>query len=129
MLSIKSTVAQAASAILWTASLTACSGTPVPQTQLTEAKVSTSAADAVGARTEPSASLHLKMAEDAIAAAEKFIADGKNAEALALLERATADAEVARTMAEAAVVEAKTIATTEKLETLRSDVGAQGGKS
>lgn len=129
MLRIKKPFAHAAGALLFVPLLAGCSGTPVPNTQLTEAKVSTSSAEAVGARTEPSAALHLKLAEDGIRDAELLIKEGKNEEALARLEYATADAELARSMAEAAVAKTQSEEAAAKLEKLRTAVSAAGGKS
>lgn len=52
-------------------------------------------AEAVGADDVPQASLHLQLAKEQIAAAEKLNADGDEAEAKSMLARAAADAELA----------------------------------
>ncbi len=54
-----------------------------------------SAADAVGAKNEPRAALHLKMAKDQLVRAEAFAKDGDEHEAAMMLDRARTDAEVA----------------------------------
>jgi hypothetical protein len=54
-----------------------------------------SAADAVGARNEPRAALHLKMARDQLVAAQTLANDGKEEDATRMLDRARTDAEVA----------------------------------
>jgi hypothetical protein len=54
-----------------------------------------SAADAVGARNEPRAALHLKMARDQLVAAQALANDGKDEEATRMLDRARTDAELA----------------------------------
>jgi hypothetical protein len=109
--------------------LTACASTPVPQTQLTDAKVSTSAAQAVGARDEPQAALHLKMAEDAIVEAEKWIAAGDNDAAIPVLERARADAELAQALTHLAKREDAAKAALGRVDALERDLGAEGGQS
>lgn len=109
--------------------LMACTGTPVPQSQLTEAKMSTSAAAAVGARDEPKAALHLKMAENDIAEAEKHIAAGENEAALPPLERARADAELAQALTEMAERQEAAAVALKKLDTLERELAVKGGKS
>jgi hypothetical protein len=109
--------------------LAACTGTPVPQTQLTDAKAATSAARAVGARDEPEAALHLKMAEDAIVEAEKWIAEGENDDALPLLQRARADAQLALSLTAMAERQRAATVAIEKLEMLERDLGVKGDKS
>lgn len=83
--------------LVLTASVTtmACGGAAVPQSELVDAKSSVSAAEAVGAEDEPRASLHLKMAKDAIVEAEQLIEAGENEKARAAFERARSDAELA----------------------------------
>jgi hypothetical protein len=109
--------------------LTACVGGPVPQTQLTEAKVSTSEAAAIGARDEPQAALHLKMAEDAIVKAEQCIAAGDNDPAVPLLERARADAELAKALTHLANREDAAKAALSRVDALERDLAPKGGQS
>ena len=73
-----------------------CGAAALPNESLTSAKEAVSAAEAVGAKDEPQADLHLKMAEDGIVEAEKLIAEKRTEEAIPRLERAIADAELAR---------------------------------
>jgi hypothetical protein len=54
-----------------------------------------SAADAVGAKNEPRAALHLKMAKDQLVRAESYAREGDEHEAQVMLDRARTDAEVA----------------------------------
>lgn len=109
--------------------LAACTSTPVPQTQLTDAKVATSAAQAVGARDEPQAALHLKMAEDAIVEAEKWIAAGDNEPAISLLERARADAELAQSLTHLTKREDAAKAALSRVDALERDLAPEGGQS
>lgn len=73
----------------------ACGGAAVSQEAVVAAKSSVSAAEAVGAKDEPQASLHLKIAKDDIEYAEQMIEENKNDEARAALERAKYDANLA----------------------------------
>jgi hypothetical protein len=115
--------------LLGCSALAACTGTPVPQSQLAEAKSATTAARAVGANDEPQAALHLKLAEDAIVDAERLIADDENDAALRMLQRARADAQLALSLTEMADRQAKATAAIQRLETLERDLGVQGDQS
>jgi predicted small lipoprotein YifL len=84
--------------LLAVGSMAACGGAQVPNAQMTDAKSSAKAAEAMGARQEPQAALHLKMAEDAISDAQKHIDNGDNEGAIPVLERAVADANLARAL-------------------------------
>lgn len=67
----------------------------VPTTKLSQAKAAIRAAEEVGAKEVPAASLHLKLAQDKVETAGKLLAKGDRDDAAAMLDRATADAEVA----------------------------------
>ena len=78
----------------FTLSLAACASFPLPTEHLAQAESGARAANELGAGKEPSAALHLKMANDQLAAAKQLIAQGENQRADALLLRAQADAEL-----------------------------------
>lgn len=78
----------------------ACGGAPVPHDQMSAAQAAVRAAEVGGAQSDPQAALQLKRANDQIAEAKARIEDGDNEEALRLLQRAEADAEVALVMAQ-----------------------------
>ena len=60
--------------ILCAAFIVSCGGSPKPPTEeMSKAKAVSRAADEVGAKDTPKAALHLKMANDQIAAAEERI--------------------------------------------------------
>jgi hypothetical protein len=103
------------------ASVAACGSTVLSEPKLTSAKTAVSAAEAVGAVDEPQAALHLKMAQDAIAEAEKHIAEGRDEQAIPLLERALADAQLAREMTAEADGRRSADAAVARLETLQRD--------
>jgi len=73
----------------------ACGGSSLPPAKAADTQASISAASAVGAEQNPQAALHLKMARDQLKQAQSLMNDGKDDEARLVLERATADAEVA----------------------------------
>lgn len=80
--------------------MSGCASTPEPHTALAEAQSEVSVAEATGAQEVPEASLHLKMAKDAIAEAERLMQENKNDEATAALNRAQLDAELAASLAQ-----------------------------
>jgi hypothetical protein len=84
-----------ASTALLTTFVIACGGSSLPPAKAADTQSSISAAAAVGADQNPQAALHLKMARDQLKQAQSLMDDGKDEEARLVLERATADAEVA----------------------------------
>ena len=82
--------------------LGACASFPVPSEHLAQAESGSRAAQEVGAGNEPSAALHLKMANDQIAEAKKLMANGDNERADAVLLRARSDAELSLQLAKEA---------------------------
>ncbi len=105
--------------------MAACGGSAVPQGKVVEAKSSVSAAEAVGAQDEPKASLHLKLATDGIVEAEKLIAEEKNEEAAAALDRAKADADLALAMTREAKTRASAEEAAARVNELRAENGGQ----
>jgi hypothetical protein len=83
------------SCVLLAASLAACAGDPVPAKSAADVKADIRAAEAIGAQTLPLPSLHLKLARDQAAQADRLIQDGDNEEARLALERAKIDVELA----------------------------------
>lgn len=78
----------------------ACGASMPPPTQrLADAQSAQRAAQELGAAAQPSAQLHLKLAEEQTAKAKQLMNDGKNEEANSLLVRAKADAELAVALA------------------------------
>jgi hypothetical protein len=80
----------------WVAvALGGCGGSPTPVRSLSETRAAVRSAEEMGARDVPRASLHLKLAQDELAAAEREIAEGDGDDARPYLARAKADAELA----------------------------------
>jgi Domain of unknown function (DUF4398) len=76
-----------------------CGSSAVPLDKLTDAKSTVRAAQEAGAQNTPQAELHLKMANDELAAAQKSIDDKDNDHARLLLNQAQADADLSLALA------------------------------
>lgn len=103
------------------AAAAACAGSPAPRGALTDAKSAVAAAEAVDAQKNAKARLHLKLARDQIAKAERLIEDDDNKEARRALERAQADAKLAKSLAKAADLRAEVDEAEARLEDLRRE--------
>lgn len=88
--------------------LGACSSSVSVAPQMTRARSSISAAEAVGAKQDPRAALHLKMAQDQLKLAEQriyhdegefLVDDDASMDVIFLLQRAEADAHLALVLA------------------------------
>lgn len=78
----------------------ACGATyPTPTQPMADAQAAERSAREVGAASNPKAELHLKLAQEQIAAANRLINDGDNERATFVLARAKADAELALALA------------------------------
>jgi hypothetical protein len=77
----------------------ACGQSQVPAQQMAQSQSAIRAASEVGAENQPQAALHLKMAKDREARAEKLSREGDNESAKALLEEAQVDADLALALA------------------------------
>jgi len=84
-----------------------CGASAVPVAASTDARAAISAAEAVGAETQPQAALHLKMARDQVRQADMLIRDGDNDEARLVLGRAKVDAELALALSREAQMRAR----------------------
>jgi hypothetical protein len=79
-----------------------CGGSvPAPSERLAQAESASRGARELGAESEPTAALHLKMASDQIKQAKDLMERGDNTRAEALLVRAQADGELAVQIAKA----------------------------
>lgn len=79
-----------------------CGSSAVPLDKLTDAKATVRAAQEAGAQSTPQAALHLKMANDELAAAQKAMDDKDNDRARLLLNQAQADADLSLALARGA---------------------------
>lgn len=76
-----------------------CGGAPPPNDQFAATQAAIRAADEVGASEDPQAELHLKLAREGLTKAKALMEEEDNEMAEALLLRAEADAELARSLA------------------------------
>lgn len=98
----------------------ACAGRNGPPAASAEAKAAISAAEAVGAQSEPRAALHLKLARDQTAQADALARDGKDDEARRLIERAKVDAELALILTRDASAKAQVSQARERVQRLEA---------
>ena len=109
------------SALLVAASLAACGGAQLNQTKLTEVQASMRAAEEVGATEQPQAALHLQLARDELAKAQRLADDGDEDNAAQHLERARVDSELAMQMARTEQEQKKAQAAWAKIQELKQD--------
>jgi Domain of unknown function (DUF4398) len=80
----------------------ACGGSAVPLDKLTDAKSTVRAAQEAGATNNPQAALHLKMANDELASAQRALDDKDNDKGRLLLNQAQSDADLSLALARGA---------------------------
>ena len=110
----------AAIAALLCAALTGCGGMPPPNDQVAASQAAIRAATEVGGAQEPQAALHLKLAREQMDRAKMLIEDGDNETAQRVLERAEADAELARVLAKKSAAQAAAEEARTKVTKLKS---------
>jgi len=76
-----------------------CGRSAVPLDRLTDAKSTVRAAEEAGAQSTPQAALHLKMANDELASAQKAMDSDDNDRARLLLNQAQSDADLSLALA------------------------------
>lgn len=103
--------------------LLGCSSTQVPVNDIAKTEAAVRAANEVGAEKVPQAQLHLKMANDQIALAQRYLKSGDDADASAAYDRARYDAELALALAKEEQTRADAQAVREKVTQLRSSAG------
>jgi hypothetical protein len=96
-----------------------CGSSPPLRTESSTSAIR--AAEAVGADQVPRASLHLQLANEELAGAEKLAADGRNEEAESMLLRAHADAELAILLSKENQEKAEAARAMERVVKLQSD--------
>ena len=97
----------------------ACGGSPTPVRSLSETRAAIRSAQEMGAHEVPRAALHLKLAQDQLALAEREIADGDGDDARPLLGRAKVDAELALAYAKGERTRREALEARRKVDELR----------
>ncbi len=80
---------------------------PVPNERIASSEAAVRGADEVGARNDPRAALHLKLAQEDITKAKALVQDGDNQRADTVLLRGQTEAELAISLAREAVAKAE----------------------
>lgn len=104
---------------LLVAGMVGCGGAAVPHDKLASAQASIRAAEEIGAKNQPQAELHLKLARDQVAHARALIADDENERARLVLMRAEADAELALSLAKEASLQNEARQAVEQVRMIR----------
>jgi hypothetical protein len=99
-----------------------CGGAAIPHEQLTSSQAAIRAAEEVGAKSYPTAELHLRFAKDQVAKARTLIADDENEEAKRVLQRAQADAELAIAITKESAVRAQAEQALSQVRELRQQI-------
>ncbi len=97
-----------------------CGGARAPSAARADALGAIQAAQAVGAPNQPEAALHLELANEQVAVADRRIRDGEMSEAERLLRQAEADAAVAISLAREAQTRASAEATMNHIQEMRA---------
>jgi len=100
--------------------LVACGGAAVPTGKLTNAKATIRGAEEVGAEQNPKAAMHLKLARDQVARAERLIKQEEYENAALTLNQAQADADMALALAREATERKAAEQAKARIEELRS---------
>jgi hypothetical protein len=100
--------------------LVACGGGVPPTDRLASAESAARSAREHGAEKEPNASLHLKLAEEQIDQGKKLMADGDNKRADLVLQRASADAELAVMLARESTAKSEAESAQDKVKNLKA---------
>jgi hypothetical protein len=100
--------------------VTACGSTlPPPSDRLASAEAASRSARELGAEKNPTAALHLKLAQEQIESAKKLMTDGDNRRADLVLQRAGADAELSVMLAKESSAKSEAEKAQEKLKQLK----------
>jgi hypothetical protein len=100
--------------------VSACGGAALPSQRLTDARAAIRGAEEVGAEKNPQAALHLKLARDQVARAEKLIEEDENEKAELALRQAQADADLALALTHEAEQQRQAEAARARISELRS---------
>jgi hypothetical protein len=107
-------------AVAFGIAVTACGSTlPPPSDRLASAEAASRSARELGAEKNPTAALHLKLAQEQIESAKKLMTDGDNRRADLVLQRAGADAELSVMLAKESSAKSEAEKAQEKLKQLK----------
>jgi hypothetical protein len=104
----------------------ACASTVLPQQQLMDTQGAITSAEELKGDENPDAKLHLQFAREQLTAAKELMANGDDEEAERMLDRATADAELALTLARTEQLRAESREARSDVNELRTEGAAAG---
>lgn len=104
----------------------ACASTVLPQQQLMDTQGAITSAEELKGDENPDAKLHLQFAREQLTAAKELMANGDDEEAERMLDRATADAELALTLARTEQLRAESRDARSDVNELRTEGAAAG---
>jgi hypothetical protein len=104
----------------------ACASTVLPQQQLMDTQGAITSAEELKGDENPDAKLHLQFAREQLTAAKELMANGDEEEAERMLDRATADAELALTLARTEQLRTESREARSEVNELRTE-GAEAG--
>lgn len=114
---------RAALIVFLTAAAAACGGSAIPTTEMGRAESAVGAARASGAEEVPAAALHLRLANENLAFARSLVSKGENERARFVLERAAADADLAKSLVHEARSKARAEQAQKEIQALQSSLG------
>lgn len=97
---------------------TGCAAKTLPQQQLMDTQGAITSAEELKGDEDPDAKLHLQYAREQLATAKKMMADGDKDEARRTLDRASADADLALTLARTEKVHKESLAARAEVDAL-----------
>lgn len=106
----------------------ACASTPIPVDKLSRAQGSVKTAHELNAERDPTAALHLRLAQEQLDRARKAIEDGDNDRASYLLMRAESDADVSVNLARQVAAKTEAQQTREMIQRVKAQM-MEGSKS
>jgi glycerol-3-phosphate dehydrogenase len=105
--------------------VTACAAKQLPQQQLMDTQGAITSAEELDGDENPKAKLHLQFAREQLVTARQLIDEGDDEEAMRMLDRATADADLALTLARTEQLRKESVEARTEVEELRTDDAAK----
>lgn len=99
----------------------ACATAVLPQQQLADTQAAIASTETLGGASDPDAKLHLQYAREQMERAKRMMAEGDDDEALRMLDRASADAELALALAKTEQMRKRSEEAKAELDKLKSE--------
>ncbi len=100
----------------------ACGGSAIPTDRLARAQGAIQSAHSMGAQQDPTAALHLRLANENLTRGKQLIANGENERAAYVLMRAEADANLARSLVNEAHARAEADRAQREIQMIRASM-------